>query len=111
MLWKTNHNFNDTVSSILGHPFRPSIPILYLLKTSKNQRFSGVFRGYKIGILVRNWLIMKEKKAGPNFCANCWNFLGYGVSLCIQSECVKIRTRKTPNTDTFHVVYFSDYLF
>ena len=28
----------------------------------------------------------------------------YGVSLRIQSECGKIRTRKTPNTDTFHAV-------
>ena len=28
----------------------------------------------------------------------------YGVSLGIQSECGKIRTRKTPNTDTFHAV-------
>ena len=26
------------------------------------------------------------------------------VSLCIQSECGKIRTRITPNTDTFHAV-------
>ena len=28
----------------------------------------------------------------------------YGVSLRIQLECGKIRTRKTPNTDTFHAV-------
>ena len=28
----------------------------------------------------------------------------YSVSLLIQSECTKIRTRKTPNTDTFHAV-------
>ena len=28
----------------------------------------------------------------------------YGVSLRIQSECGKIRTRITPNTDTFHAV-------
>ena len=28
----------------------------------------------------------------------------YSVSLCIQSECWKIRTRITPNTDNFHVV-------
>ena len=28
----------------------------------------------------------------------------YGVSLGIQSECGKIRTRITPNTDTFHAV-------
>ena len=27
------------------------------------------------------------------------------VSFRIQSECGKIRTRKTPNTDTFHAVY------
>ena len=27
----------------------------------------------------------------------------YGVSLCIQSECQKIRTRITPNMDTFHI--------
>ena len=31
----------------------------------------------------------------------------YGLSLRIQSECGKIRTRITPNTDTFHTVKFS----
>ena len=31
----------------------------------------------------------------------------YSVSLCIQSECRKIRARKLPNMDTFHVVYDS----
>ena len=30
----------------------------------------------------------------------------YGVSLRIQSECGKIRTIKTLNTDTFHAVVF-----
>ena len=46
-----------------------------------------------------------------------WNFSGtyfpafrvnterYSVSLCIQSECGKIRTRITPNMDTFHAVF------
>ena len=29
----------------------------------------------------------------------------YFVSLRIQSECGKIRTRKTPNTDTFQAVF------
>ena len=28
----------------------------------------------------------------------------YGLSLCIQFECGKKRTRKTPNTNTFHAV-------
>ena len=32
------------------------------------------------------------------------------VSLRIQSECGKIRTRITPNTDTFHVGYVRSYL-
>ena len=27
-----------------------------------------------------------------------------GLSLCLQSKCGKIRSRKTPNTDTFHAV-------
>ena len=31
----------------------------------------------------------------------------YGVSLRIQSECRKMRTRITPNTDTFHAVLIS----
>ena len=29
----------------------------------------------------------------------------FGVSLRIQSECGKIRTRKTPNTGTFHAMF------
>ena len=33
-----------------------------------------------------------------------YGFPGYFVSLRIQSECEKIRTRKTPNTDAFHTV-------
>ena len=31
-----------------------------------------------------------------------------GVSLCFQSKCGKIRTRKTPNTDTFHEYFKED---
>ena len=30
--------------------------------------------------------------------------------LCIQSKCRKIRTRKTPNMDTFHAVYNKNFL-
>ena len=40
-----------------------------------------------------------------------WKVSVFGVFLvCTQPECGKIRTRKTPNTDTFHAVlltYFS----
>ena len=43
---------------------------------------------------------------GPFFLAFGLNAERYGVSLRNQSECGKIRTRKTPNTDTFHAVFF-----
>ena len=33
----------------------------------------------------------------------------YGISLCIQSKWGKIRTRKSPNTDTFHLALVSFY--
>ena len=42
--------------------------------------------------------------SGPYFPAFVLNSERYEVSLRIQSECWKIRTRKTPNTDTFHAV-------
>ena len=42
--------------------------------------------------------------SGLYFPAFGLNMERYEVLLCIQSECGKIRTRKTPNTDTFHEV-------
>ena len=42
--------------------------------------------------------------SGPHFLAFGLNTERYGVSLRIQSECGKIRTRTTPNTDTFYAV-------
>ena len=41
----------------LLNPFLANVPILYPLKTPENQRFSGVFRWYKMGTLVRIGLI------------------------------------------------------
>ena len=38
------------------NPFLANVPILYPLKTPENQRFSGVFREHKMGILARNEL-------------------------------------------------------
>ena len=42
--------------------------------------------------------------SGPHFPALGLNKERYSVSLRIQSECGKIRTRITPNTGTFHTV-------
>ena len=38
------------------NPFLANIPILYPLKTPENQRFFGVFRGCKIGMLANDGL-------------------------------------------------------
>ena len=42
--------------------------------------------------------------SGPYFLTFGLNTERYGVSLHMQSECGKIQTRKTPNTNTFHAV-------
>ena len=36
------------------NPFLVNIPILCPMNSPENQRFSGEFRGHKMGILVRN---------------------------------------------------------
>ena len=46
--------------------------------------------------------------SGPYIPAFRLNTGAYSVSLCIQSKCWKIRTRKTPNTDTFRAVNKQD---
>ena len=46
--------------------------------------------------------------SGPYFPAFGLNTVRYSVVLRIKSECGKIRTRKTWNTDTFHTVLQSD---
>ena len=45
--------------------------------------------------------------SGPHFPPFGLNTEKYGVSLRIQSDYGKIRTRRTPNSDTFHVVIIS----
>ena len=50
-LKKTSRDFLD--------PFSTNVPLLYPLKTSVNQRFSGVFRSYRSGTLVENGLRYK----------------------------------------------------
>ena len=44
--------------------------------------------------------------SGPYFPAFGLNTERHSVFLCIQSERGEIRTRKTPNTDSFHAVFF-----
>ena len=51
---------------------------------------------------VKNFLI--RSFSSPYFPAFELISERYSVPLCIQSECRKIRTRKTPNTDAFYTV-------
>ena len=53
---------------------------------------------------VRN--VRTRSYSGPHFPAFELNTERCSVSLRIQLECGKIRTRITPDTDTFHAVYF-----
>ena len=61
------------------NPFLVNVPSLYPLKTLENQRFYGVFMGYKLGTLARNGLMVVNKS---NFwyillkCEKCyiWHF-------------------------------------
>ena len=43
---------------IFINPFLANAPILYLLETHENQRYSGVSRGCKMETLARNGLIL-----------------------------------------------------
>ena len=47
-----------------------------------------------------------QSYSGPHFHAFGLNTERYSVSLRILSECGKMRTRITPNTDTFYTVPF-----
>ena len=46
----------------LFNPFLANVFILYNLKTPEKLWLSGVFRGYEMGTLDRNWLMIKIKK-------------------------------------------------
>ena len=52
---------------------------------------------YLKSVLIRSY-------SGPQFPVFGLNMERYGVSLRIQSKCEKMRTRITPNTDTFYTV-------
>ena len=40
------------------NPFVTNVPILYLLKTTENLGFSGIFRGHNMGTLTEDGLIV-----------------------------------------------------
>ena len=57
--WKSVGLPNTAWSWLINSkPFLSNVPILNPLKTPKNQKFSGVFRGYKMGTLAGNRLLI-----------------------------------------------------
>ena len=65
----------------------------------------------KIRLVKKDWCFYVKsvhirRFFGPHFPTFGLNTERYFVSLRIQSKCGKIRTRKSPNTDTFHTVRF-----
>ena len=67
--------------------------------------YTNIYFFRHIGHCVKSVCI--RSSSGPYFPAFGMNTERYGVSFHIQSECGKIRTRKTPNTDTFDAVSVS----
>ena len=73
-------------------------------QTAWYECFSGVFLSLQSGVNHWGKSVRICIYSGPYFPAFGLNTGRYSVSLRIQSECEKIRTRITPNTDTFHGV-------
>ena len=73
--------FKHLAINSIGNKFRELCGLIHCVKSVRVQGYSG-----------------------QHFPAFGLNTERYRVSLRIQSECGKIRTRITPNTDTFHAV-------
>ena len=56
--WCQLESFSLINFSWLFNPFLTNLPLLYLLETSENRRFSDVFRGYGSETLVENGLML-----------------------------------------------------
>ena len=70
--------------------------------------FGLTLKKHFIGVSPRNPCVKSVRirsYSGPHFPAFGLNTERYKVSLRIQSECGKIRTRITPNTDTVYPVF------
>ena len=69
-----------------------------ILKNNKIYRWSKCFGLYNLFLFFKSW-----KDSSLDYTA--WKISLFGIFLVrINSECGKIRSRKTPNTDTFHEV-------
>ena len=65
----TSNPFATMFHNFLVKTFSTNVPLLFLLKTSENLRFSAVFRGYKSGTLIEYGLIRKKVIIAVNLVA------------------------------------------
>ena len=97
-------NISPIINYCLIHVSFKSFDLIYpwTFITVKNWKISYNFHCV-IGVHIRSY-------SGPHFSAFGLNMERYCVSLRIQSECGKIRTGITRNTDSFFVVFLASYL-
>ena len=91
--WKLSHalalNEHLSPSYSWGKDFKQKLYVFLVSKKSKKYRLS------KISCSITAWKVSKYGAfPGPHFPAFALNSERYSVSLCIQSECRKIRARK-----------------
>ena len=72
---------------------------LFSKSMRKHSPYLPIWRGIHCLKSIRIW-----SYSGPHFRAFGLNTESYEVSLRIQSECEKMRTRINPNKDTFYAV-------
>ena len=70
---------------------------MHYMKSVRKQSFSGPYFTL-FGLNLETHIEVSQLIYTAN------QLTGLYMSLRIQSECGKIRTKKTPNTDTFHAV-------
>ena len=79
------------------------------IRTRKNSEFGHFLRSVHFSNFKQLFHCVKSvcirNFSGPHFSAFGLNTDIYSVNLRIQSECGKMRTRKTPNTDTFYAKF------
>ena len=99
-----------------GNPLTNKIPLIQK-ENKTNKKISKIawkIKKLAFKLAIESPLLLNCMKSvniwsssGPYFSAYGLNTERYRVSVRIQCECGKIRTRKTPNTDTFHAMSYS----
>ena len=82
------------------------------ISTSLEVYLNDISQRYLIPVKKQKYLnfmqcVKSIRNSGPHFFAFGLNTKRYGVFLHIQSDCGKMPTRITPNTDTFYGVMVS----